>query len=105
MSKETYEDFFNSRPPRVQEFLRRRSPQKLWKVKGTGQIVQIESIDEPKDGTECTCTVFVPSMLPPLLSRTVFGYKANDLEEVSEEEIKQHPWWGQKGLEQKDEET
>lgn len=86
-------EWYDSRPEIVKAFIEKRPPFGIYRVKQTGQLCQILSIQEPEDGSECTCTVEIRSQIAPFLDRNVFGYKADDLELASTDEMKSHGRW------------
>lgn len=80
-------EWFNSRPAAVQEAVRKRPGDKLYRMKSTGHKVFICSYDEPvteEQKGDITVTVAVTAKFNEGLGfeRRVFGIQLDDLEEV-----------------------
>lgn len=72
-----------SRPPEIQAMIKRLPPDRLYKIKSTGQRVVMNSYAE--DGT--VSVLFLRQFNPGrvlLMERTIFGIKPEDLEEIEE---------------------
>ena len=77
-------DWFNERPPAVQDAIRFRPPGK-YLLASTNQIVHTYSYDEKDDGSCDTCTVYITTTdnpeqaFTPFPNRKVFGINLVDL--------------------------
>lgn len=80
-------DWVQARPASVREVAEKVFPWKLYRLKPSGHIVTLYSIDEPLDGSTPTLKVQVLNQFNPNLAfeRTVFGIRLEDLEEIQSE--------------------
>lgn len=91
MAKLEAHPWFQSRPPIIQEAIRRYPGHRTYVMPKTNQIVQLHSYSEPEqEGGEVTVTVDVlgrtdcPDETWPLIQRRVFGIPLSDLEPYTE---------------------
>lgn len=80
-------DWVQSRPDSVREIAEKVLPWKLYRLKSSGHVVTLYSIDEPVDGGTPTLKVQVLNRYNDNLAfeRTVFGIRLEDLEEIQSE--------------------
>ncbi len=83
-----YQEWIDSRPPRVRKVAEKLAPWQLYRLKSSGHTVSLHSYDEPEDESQpVTLKVTVLRQYNPdvLFDRTVFGIAPEDLEPILED--------------------
>jgi len=85
-------EWYQTRPRCVQARIDTHPPNRLYRMKDTGQIVPIYSYGVHEDGECHSCTVLIFRQYNPatLVERTVFGVDFENLDMLSPEEEKSY---------------